>query len=87
MFNPLERAKEVLEANEAVRFGIFGQIGVAGLFPPQAFLNEFLMRGSDPCDQDRRSPHWQPFAVSPAQYGEFPQCGAKNLRRRWSRTA
>jgi hypothetical protein len=64
----LEAVKRVLAANEAVLFGIFGVIGSSGVFPPRAFLNEFLARGSDPCDQDRRMGEWEPFAVSAEEY-------------------
>lgn len=67
----LEAAKQVLAANEAVLYGIFGVIGSSGFFPPCAFLNEFLIRGSDPCDQDGRMSDWQPFAVSPEEYREL----------------
>ena len=64
-------AKRVLSANEAVLYGIFGVIGSSGVFPPRAFLNEFLARGSDPCDQDGRMDGWEPFAVSPEEYPEL----------------
>lgn len=61
-------AKSVLRRDEAVLFGIFGIIGGSGYFPPREFLNEFLMAGSDPCDQDGRMAHWQPFTLSPIEY-------------------
>jgi hypothetical protein len=64
----LESAKQVLEANEKVLYGIFGVIGSSGYFPPRDFLNDFLMQGNDPCDQDGRMSAWQPFAVSPEEY-------------------
>jgi hypothetical protein len=64
----LELAKWVLIADEEVQFGIFGHIASSGLFPPRAFLNEFLMLGHDPCDQDGRMSAWPPFAVSPEEY-------------------
>jgi hypothetical protein len=67
----LEAAKQVLAADEEVLYGIFGMIGVSGSFPPRTFLNEFLMRDSDPCDQDGRMSDWQPFAMSPEEYGEL----------------
>jgi hypothetical protein len=67
----LETAKQVLAANEKVLYGIFGVIGSSNFFPPQAFLNEFLMRGHDPCDQDGRMSAWQPFTVSPEEYHEL----------------
>ncbi len=64
----VELAKWVLVADEEVEFGIFGQIGYSGFFPPREFLNEFLMSGHDPCDQDGRMPAWTPFVVSPEEY-------------------
>jgi hypothetical protein len=67
----LDAAKHVLATNEVVQYGIFGVIGSSGFFPPRRFLNEFLMQGHDPCDQDRRMPAWRPFAVSAEEYGEF----------------
>lgn len=67
----LEVAKQVLAANERVLYGIFGVVGSSGLFPPQALLNEFLMRGHDPCDQDRRMAAWKPFTVSAEEYREL----------------
>jgi len=68
---PLEVAKHVLATNEAVQYGIFGVVGSSGVFPPQAFLNEFLARGSDPCDQDGRMSGWQLFTVSPMEYRDL----------------
>jgi hypothetical protein len=69
--NSLETAKQVLVADEKVLYGIFGVIGSSGFFPPRAFLNEFLMKGHDPCDQDGRMSAWQPFTVSPEEYREL----------------
>ncbi|QDV31603.1 hypothetical protein Spb1_35480 [Planctopirus ephydatiae] len=63
-------AKQVLEADEAVRYGIFGVIGGSGYFPPRDFLNEFFLVGSDPCDQDGRMGRWQPFTLSDDEYHE-----------------
>jgi hypothetical protein len=71
MPNPLDIAKQVLAADEAVPYGIFGLIGSSGYFPPHGFLNEFLMRGYDPCDQDRRMDAWRPFVLSPEDYREL----------------
>jgi hypothetical protein len=68
MAQAVETAKRVLEADEAVLYGIFGVIGGSGYFPPRDFLNEFLMVGNDPCDQDGRMSRWQPFALSPEDY-------------------
>lgn len=71
MRSSLEDAKRVLAANEAVLYGIFGVIASSNFFPPRIFLNEFLMRGSDPCDQDRRMAPRLPFVVSPDEYREL----------------
>jgi hypothetical protein len=71
MAGAVDTAKEVLEADTAVLYGIFGHIGGTGYFPPREFLNEFLMVGCDPCDQDRRMGHWRPFTLSPEQYDEI----------------
>jgi hypothetical protein len=68
--NSLELAKQVLSANQTVRFGIFGAIGAYPYFPPREFLNEFLMVGNDPCDQDGRMSSWPPFTVSSEEYRE-----------------
>ena len=68
MINGADWAKQVLAANEAVQYGIFGVIAGSGYFPPCAFLNEFLMAGGDPCDQDGRMGSWMPFELSPAEY-------------------
>ena len=71
MLSTLDAAKQVLAANEEVLYGIFRHIGSSGYFPPREFLNEFLLRGHDPCDQDGRMSAWQPFAVSPEEYREL----------------
>jgi len=70
MAGAVDTAKLILEADEAVLYGIFG-VGRSGYFPPREFLNEFLMVGHDPCDQDRRMEGWQPFALSPGEYDEI----------------
>jgi hypothetical protein len=67
----LEAAKQILAANEAVLYGIFGVIGTSRLFPPRTFLNEFLASGSDACDQDGRQPRWLPITVSPEEYADL----------------
>ena len=71
MPSSLDTAKRVLAADEAVLFGIFGVIGSSGYFPPCGILNEFLMRGYDPCDQDRRMSGWPPFEVTLEEYHEL----------------
>jgi hypothetical protein len=74
----VETAKRVLTANEAVLYGIFGQISAFPYFPPRPFLNEFLMGGSDPCDQDRRMGTWTPFALSSEEYREVKEWWAQS---------
>jgi len=64
----LTLAKKVLMEDSEVLYGIFGLISSSGYFPPMAFLNEFLLAGHDPCDQDGRMAHWQPFALSLEDY-------------------
>ncbi len=68
--NDAEPAKQVLEANAGVLYGIFGVIEGTGYFPPLPFLNEFLAKGYDPCDQDGRMADWVPFTLSPEAYAE-----------------
>lgn len=70
MQKTVKAAKRVLEANESVRYGIFGMIEDTGYFPPRAFLNEFLMVGDDPCDQDNLMGRWEPFSLSPEEYDD-----------------
>jgi hypothetical protein len=70
MAGAVDAAKRVLTADEAVLYGIFGVIGGSGYFPPRQFLNEFLMAGCDPCDQDGRMGGWQPFTLSPGKYDD-----------------
>jgi hypothetical protein len=71
MGDSLDRAKDVLERNEQVLYGIFGVIASSGFFPPRDFLNEFLLWGSDPCDQDGRMTPWIPFSLSVEAYDEI----------------
>ena len=61
-------AQRVLSDNAKVLYGIFGIISASGYFPPHSFLNEFLMGGSDPCDQDGRMENWRPFELSNREY-------------------
>jgi hypothetical protein len=68
MTEAVAAAKRILSADEAVLYGIYGVIGKSRFFPPRAFLNEFLMGGCDPCDQDGRMGRWQPLSLSPAEY-------------------
>lgn len=61
-------AKCVLEENTRILYGIFGVISGSGYFPPMSFLNEFLLAGSDPCDQDGRMGSWRPFTLTLSEY-------------------
>lgn len=61
-------AIEILKENSKVLYGIFGEVESSNYFPPRVFLNEFLMQGNDPCDQDGRMDNWQPFEVSDDEY-------------------
>lgn len=63
-----ERAKAVLVENAKVRHGIFGAIAQSSYFPPREFLNEFLMAGTDLCDQDGRMAPWVPFSLSQEEF-------------------
>jgi hypothetical protein len=64
----VELVKQILTANTKVLHGLFGIIEASGYFPPRLFLNEFLMHGSDPRDQDARMDSWTPFALSADDY-------------------
>lgn len=64
----VEIACKVLSKNETVQFGIFGLIGRSEYFPPRLFLNEFLMMGNDPCDQDQRMEQWNAFELNFEEY-------------------
>jgi len=63
-----ELAKKTISDNSKVLYGIFGVIESSGYFPPFEFLNEFLMQGEDPCDQDGRMKSWKPFLLDEAEY-------------------
>jgi hypothetical protein len=71
----VEIACRVLSQNETVQFGIFGLIGKSEYFPPFQFLNEFFMKGHDPCDQDQRMPKWNAFELNSEEY--------ETVRRWW----
>lgn len=66
--NQSAEAIRILTANIHVPYGIFSIIDGSGYFPPLAFLNDFLLRGNDPCDQDCRMGTWRPFALTPEEY-------------------
>jgi hypothetical protein len=71
----VEIACRVLSQNETVQFGIFGLIGKSEYFPPLRFLNEFFMKGHDPCDQDQRMSKWNSFELNSEEY--------ETVRRWW----
>jgi len=73
MTGNIENAKTVLLENARVLYGIFGVVASSNYFPPRDLLNEFLMGGSDPCDQDERMAPWQPFALSPEEFAAVQQ--------------
>jgi len=64
----IEITKKILSENTKVQYGIFGFIASSSYFPPIFFLNEFLMCGSDPCDQDNRMENWDPYLLSSEDY-------------------
>nr|WP_202819704.1 hypothetical protein [Thaumasiovibrio occultus] len=68
MFSNATRAISILDANRRTRHGIFRFIGAMGYFPPHAFLNTFLAKGHDLCDQDGEMASWMPFQLTPAEY-------------------
>jgi hypothetical protein len=68
MMNQSAEAIRILTANIHVPYGIFSIIDGSGYFPPLAFLNAFLLQGSDPCDQDCRMGTWRPFALTSEEY-------------------
>ena len=78
MVNSVELAKKILSENAQVLYGIFGQIESSGYFPPQEFLNEFLIHGSDPCDQDGRMNRWIPFTLSAENYEVIKEWWIRN---------
>lgn len=64
----IENAQRILRTNSAILFGIFGAIEASNYFPPQDFINEFFLAGSDPCDQDGRMSDWKPFELNADEY-------------------
>ncbi len=69
--NNIEKVKNILEENTKVLYGIFGIIYDSGYFPPIKILNEFLMKGYDPCDQDGRMEKWTPLELNETEYKEI----------------
>lgn len=63
-----DRAISIICENTKVIYGIFGIIDASGYFPPCNFLNEFLLQGSDPCDQDCRMGTWYPFVLTETEF-------------------
>lgn len=70
MHNNVALAKRILSDNSKVLYGIFGIINTSGYFPPCSLLNEFLMAGNDPCDQDGRMKNWKPFKLSSEEHSQ-----------------
>lgn len=70
MQDKISLAEKILFENTEVLYGIFGIINTSGYFPPYHFLNEFLLTGNDPCDQDGRMEGWIPFKLSYEEYLE-----------------
>jgi hypothetical protein len=66
----IQTAQRILAADENVLYGIFGVVAASSFFPPHKFLNEFLVVGNDPCDQDNRMPSWNPFELSIDEYSD-----------------
>ena len=68
MKSKINIVKTILLENVKVLYGIFGVIKTSGYFPPRNFFNEFLIQGSDPCDQDGRMEKWIPFTLNEEEY-------------------
>lgn len=68
--NNVNKAISIIDENTKVLYGVFGIINGSGYFPPLDFLNEFFIRGSDPCDQDSRMGEWHPFSINADEYEE-----------------
>jgi hypothetical protein len=77
----IEIARIVLSKNETIPFGIFGLIGKSEYFPPRLFLNEFFMKGYDPCDQDQRMGTWDAFELDIEEYDAVRQWWISNHPR------
>ncbi len=71
MMNFVEKTKGILNENTTVLYGIFGIISDSGFFPTRKLLNEFLLKGNAPCDQDERMDHWKPFELKTKEYSEI----------------
>lgn len=82
--NQSAEAIRILDANINVPYGIFSIIDGSGYFPPLAFLNAFLLQGSDPCDQDGRMGTWRPFALTSEEYATVKNGGLRPMKTRWS---
>ena len=78
MSDTLEVAKRVLSDNTKVLYGIFGIVASSDRFPPRSFLNEFLIAGNDPCDQDGRMASWSPLSLSSDEYSALKEWWISN---------
>ncbi|WP_324766870.1 hypothetical protein [Pokkaliibacter plantistimulans] len=68
MIDKTALAIKVLTDDVTVIHGIFVAIKRSGFFPPAPFLNEFLEKGTDSCDQDGIMDRWTPFILSSEEY-------------------
>ncbi len=73
MSSAITEAKRVLTENSKVLYGFFGVVESSGVFPPRDFLNEFLLVGYDPCDQDGRMENWPPFNLTHEEYTQVKE--------------
>ena len=80
-----QRAISILDKNRSVLYGAFTMI--ENTFPPREILNDFLLTGSDACDQDGKMAKWKPFSLSENSYSkvfdwwkeEYPQAKIESL--------
>lgn len=73
MSSAVNEAKRVLAENSRILFGFFGVVENSEVFPPRDFLNEFLLVGYDPCDQDQRMGTWSPFRLTNEEYVQIKE--------------
>lgn len=66
-----ELAKKLIMENSNVLYGIFGIVESSGYFPTHSLLNQFLMLGNDPCDQDCSMKSWKPFRLTDDEYSNI----------------
>lgn len=71
--SPVEKAKYIISANVTYSYGLFRHVCDSGLFPPHAMMNEFLMIGHFPEDQDGLTGKWRPFTLSTEEYDKVKE--------------